>query len=55
MRSLQVKIAAILIVSIVAVVFVATGVTAFVMSQGDEQRMVEPMAWRNEFSSANPL
>lgn len=44
MRSLQVKIAAILIVSIVAVVFVATGVTAFVMSQGDEQRMVEPMA-----------
>ena len=44
MRSLQVKIAAILIISIVAVVCVATGVTAVVMRQGDDQRMVEPMA-----------
>jgi len=44
MRSLQVKIAAILIAAIVAVVCVATGVTAIVMRQGDDQRMVEPMA-----------
>lgn len=44
MRSLQLKIAAILIVGIVAVMFVATGVTAFVMSRNDAQRMVSPMA-----------
>lgn len=51
MRSLQLKIALILIVSIVAVVAVATGITAFVISSGDAGRMVGPMADRIAFSA----
>jgi signal transduction histidine kinase len=51
MRSLQVKIALILIGSIIAVLFVATGVTSFVISSGDATRMVGPMAEHIAFSA----
>ncbi|MBI4922336.1 MAG: two-component sensor histidine kinase [Devosia nanyangense] len=44
MRSLRLKIALILIASIVAVVFVATAVTAVVLNSGEAGRMVGPMA-----------
>ncbi len=44
MLSIRLKVALILIVSIIAVVLVATGVTALVVSGGDSARMVAPMA-----------
>lgn len=44
MRSLQLKIALILITAIVAVVMVATAVTALVLNAGEATRMVGPMA-----------
>ena len=44
MRTLRYKIALILIAAIVAVVVVATGVTAFVVSSGNSSRMMGPMA-----------
>lgn len=51
MQSLQYKIALILIASIVAVVLVATGITAFFISSGDATRMVGPMADHIAFSA----
>lgn len=44
MRTLQLKIALILIGSIVAVVFVATAATALVLNRGEAARMVGPMS-----------
>lgn len=44
MRSLQLKIALILVTAIVAVVMVATAVTALVLNAGEATRMVGPMA-----------
>lgn len=44
MRSLQLKIALILITAIVAVVMVATAVTALMLNAGEATRMVGPMA-----------
>lgn len=44
MRTLQLKIALILMGSIVAVVFVATAVTALVLNSGESTRLVGPMA-----------
>lgn len=51
MRSLQIKIALILIAAIVAVVLVATGVTAIVILSGDSTRMIGPMAQHIAFSA----
>jgi signal transduction histidine kinase len=44
MRSLQLRIALILVTAIVAVVLVATAVTALVLNAGEASRMVGPMA-----------
>ncbi len=44
MRTLQLKIALILMGSIVAVVFVATAITALVLNSGESTRMIGPMA-----------
>jgi signal transduction histidine kinase len=51
MRSLQYRIAAILIVAIVLVVLVATAVTAAVVASGDASRMVGPMAQHIAFTA----
>ena len=44
MQTLRIKVALILIASIIAVVLVATGITAIAVSSGDSARMVGPMA-----------
>lgn len=54
MRSLRMKIALILVVAIVAVVLVATGITAVVLNTGESDRLMAPMARHIALSGGFP-